>query len=197
MNVLLLGPDRGGLAAFLADQGEMVTRTEGPIDAEYIRASSAEVIVSYGYRHMISKEVLDAVGGRAINLHISYLPWNRGADPNVWSFLEDTPKGVTIHLVDEGLDTGDILWQESVDLEPGETLATSYAKLSDAVETLFRRHWEEFKLGEYRRVRQTGETSSHRRADLEGFRHLLRLGWDTPVHELQGKANAPDLEDGS
>ena len=43
---------------------------------------------------------------------MSYLPWNRGADPNFWSILEDTPKGVTIHIMDESIDTGDILYQK-------------------------------------------------------------------------------------
>ncbi|MCL0081308.1 hypothetical protein M1N64_03665 [Peptococcaceae bacterium] len=50
---------------------------------------------------------MDKFQGRAINLHISFLPWNRGADPNFWSFIENAPVGVSIHYLDEGIDTGD------------------------------------------------------------------------------------------
>ena len=38
-------------------------------------------------------------------MHISYLPFNRGAHPNYWSFKDNSPKGVTIHFIDNGIDT--------------------------------------------------------------------------------------------
>ena len=49
-----------------------------------------------------------------INLHISYLPYNRGAHPNFWSFVENTPSGVSIHQVDSGIDTGKIVIQKQI-----------------------------------------------------------------------------------
>ncbi len=55
-----------------------------------------------------------------INLHISFLPWNRGAHPNFWSFYDDTPKGVTIHLIDEGIDTGAIIYQKEITFDRNE-----------------------------------------------------------------------------
>ena len=39
-----------------------------------------------------------------VNLHISYLPFNRGSHPNYWSFVENTPKGVSIHEIDEQIE---------------------------------------------------------------------------------------------
>ena len=57
--------------------------------------------------------MLDQINYRAINLHISYLPWNRGADPNLWSAV-GMPKGVTIHYINDGFDTGDILFQKAI-----------------------------------------------------------------------------------
>ena len=44
----------------------------------------------------------------SINLHLSYLPFNRGKNPNVWSIIESTPCGATIHKIDEKIDTGKI-----------------------------------------------------------------------------------------
>ena len=66
----------------------------------------------------------------AVNLHVSYLPWNRGADPNFWSIVEGTPKGITIHKMNYALDKGDIIIQQPIQEFPDtETLETSYNHL--------------------------------------------------------------------
>ena len=70
-----------------------------------------KLIVSYNYKHIIQPEIIVLMNGRLVNLHISYLPWNKGSDPNFWSFIDNTPKGVTIHKIDNHLDTGAILYQ--------------------------------------------------------------------------------------
>jgi len=100
-------------------------------------------IISYGYRHIIKQDVIDAINGNIINLHISYLPWNRGADPNFWSFKENTPKGVTIHKVDAGIDTGPILVQKIVEFKDDEdTLRKTYDRLQREIVLLFFESWE-------------------------------------------------------
>ena len=71
-------------------------------------------MVSYGYRKIVLADVIDKMAGEIINLHISYLPWNRGANPNFWSFIDDTPKGVTIHEMSADLDKGRILCQKEL-----------------------------------------------------------------------------------
>ena len=45
---------------------------------------------------------------------MSFLPYNRGSHPNFWSFIDDTPKGITIHEIDEGADTGNIVFQKKI-----------------------------------------------------------------------------------
>ena len=125
---------------------------------------------------------------RAINLHISCLPWNRGADPNLWSFLDDTPKGVTIHFLDEGLDTGPIMAQEEVDFGVGATLKSSYDDLSRKIEELFIRLWPSIRLGKIHAREQPPGGSFHHRKDRGTVEHLLYSGWDTPVADLIGRA---------
>jgi len=123
-----------------------------------------------------------------INLHISLLPWNKGADPNLWSFLEDTPKGVTIHYVDRGVDTGDILAQQQVDYLPEDTLRTSYDRLSKAIEDLFKRVWPDIRAGGLKSLPQPGGGTYHRLNDRAVFNYLLEEGWNTSVEGLVGKA---------
>ena len=127
MKLLYLGPLREHIFDFLRSMGDEVMHCEGAVDDA--RVEQAGFIVSYGYKHILSPEITSRFSGKAINLHISLLPWNRGADPNLWSFLEDTPKGVTIHYIDPGIDTGDILAARVVAPAIDDTLRTSYLRL--------------------------------------------------------------------
>ena len=73
-------------------------------------------------------------------MHISYLPYNRGAHPNIWSFIENTKKGVTIHLIDKGIDTGDILVQKRVVLSKKDSFKNTYKKLHFHIQMLFKQY---------------------------------------------------------
>ena len=90
---------------FLLSFGDEVTRTEEPLESGMKCLEHVDFIISYGYRHILKKDLIEMFPRKIANLHISLLPWNRGADPNLWSFLEDTPKGVTIHYIDCSVDT--------------------------------------------------------------------------------------------
>lgn len=188
MNVLLLGPDPTALADFIRGAGDDIRRAEDPLDAGHELIDWADLVVSFGYRHIIDAATIARIEGRAINVHISLLPWNRGADPNVWSFLEDTPKGVTIHMLDEGVDTGAILLQQRVDLGAPHTLRSSYALLVNTADKLFRENWGRLREGRVTARLQGAGGSTHRSADLERFEHALTDGWDTPVAGLIGLA---------
>lgn len=184
--VLFLGPEDSPLIPWLREQGEEVIQTAATLSAQAVAGQRFSFLVSYGYRHILRKDILDLFPCRAINLHISYLPWNRGADPNFWSFIEDTPKGVTIHYIDEGVDTGDIIVQKKMEFgRDRETLATSYDKLQAAVQELFKQNWRQIKGGTCPRQQQAGEGSTHFVKDKEGLSHLLTDGWNTPVSVLE------------
>jgi len=174
---------------YIRSTGDDVHTTTEPLDAELLDSIQPAFVVSHGYRHIIRKQILDRFPSRAINLHISYLPYNRGADPNLWSILEGTPKGVTIHYLDEGVDTGDIIAQRRVELSSEDTLRTSYAKLQEALCDLFRREWAGIRTGRCDRRRQEGTGTFHKSKDLEAVRHLLTSGWDTPIASLQSRTD--------
>jgi methionyl-tRNA formyltransferase len=116
------------------------------IDLKNITEIQPNIVISYSYQHIIRADVLDSMQGKFINLHISLLPYNRGADPNAWSFLENTPKGVTIHQIDQGVDTGPILIQKEIFFdEDSETLGHSYEILQDEIQDLFRENWDKIR----------------------------------------------------
>lgn len=185
MRVLVLSPYPERLQAAIERSDEAIAH-DGPISAAWLAERAIDFIVSYGHRHIIRADSLRAVGGRAVNLHISYLPWNRGSDPNVWSFVEGTPKGVSIHQIDEGLDTGAILARREVRFGEGETLATSYALLQRTVEALFADLWSAIRAGRITPVAQElGSGSSHKLADRTKLAALLSRGWDTTIDDVE------------
>lgn len=189
MNVLLLGPEHRAISKMIESLGDSVRRTEEKIRADMNLVTESDFIVSYGYQIIIKEPLLELFPGRVINLHISLLPWNRGSDPNLWSFLNDTPKGVTIHRIEKGVDTGDILAQREVVFDNNETLKTSYDKLTSNIEKLFAEVWPEIRAGNRETMLQPEGGSYHRSKDKLKFAHLLHSEWDTPVSELIGKAN--------
>lgn len=194
MRVLLLGPRRPWLESYLLSFGDEVVRVEERLPAGSRAWSEVDMVVSYGYRHLIEASALERFGPRAVNLHISLLPHNRGADPNLWSFLEDTPKGVTIHVLDAGLDTGPVIAQREVIMSPDDTLATSYERLANDLETLFKETWPAIREGTATPRPQEPGGSSHGSADKKPYEHLLTTGWDTPVASLVGKAESTGRE---
>ncbi len=136
-------------------------------------------IISYGYRHLISSRVLKNYKNKIINLHISYLPYNRGADPNYWSFRENTPKGVTIHFIDEGIDTGPILVQKLCSFNESHTLKSSYNILIKEVEKLFFENFDSIIKKKITPKPQIGRGSIHFKKDIKE-----RLNYDIKVNEI-------------
>jgi len=100
-----------------------------------------DLIVSFGYRHIIDKKILLNLKKPIVNLHMSYLPYNRGAHPNYWSLVENTPSGITIHEIDQGIDTGPIIFQKKIkfntSLKPYNTFKKTYKILKKEIEKLF------------------------------------------------------------
>lgn len=189
MRIIVLGGIPSPITSDLSERGHAVLEWENAIDVNFLEQEGIEFLVSYGYRHILKAPVVDWLPGRAVNLHISLLPWNRGADPNLWSFLENTPKGLTIHHLDHGIDTGDIIAQREIYFDSRvETLASTYQVLNNSIIQLFREKLADILSGTSPRIQQSGPGTCHRMRDKARFVHLLTEGWDTPVWKLEGKA---------
>lgn len=187
MKVLFLGYLDSPLIPYLESAGETVIAREAKLGREEVAALGADFLVSYGYRHILKPDLLALFPERTLNLHISYLPWNRGTDPNFWSFVENTPKGVTLHRIDAGIDTGAIVAQKEVRFRGDETLKSSYELLRAEIEALFREWWPRIRAGEVVARPQSGPGSCHKKSDKAALEHLLVNGWDTPVRLLVGQ----------
>ena len=82
-----------------------------------------DLIALAGYMRLLTPTLINAYEGRILNIHPSLLPEFPGINSIERAYILEVPfSGVTIHLVDEGMDTGPILRQEKVELKPGMTL---------------------------------------------------------------------------
>jgi phosphoribosylglycinamide formyltransferase 1 len=91
--------------------------------ATWLEEHGVELVVLAGYMHLLTQPFLQRFPGRIVNVHPSLLPAFPGAHAiadAVAAGVETT--GVTVHLVDDGLDTGPVLRQEALPIEPRATL---------------------------------------------------------------------------
>ena len=157
-------------------QKDKVILWDKKLTLKYLNKLKPNLIISYNYKFIIKKEIIKKF--KIINLHISYLPYNRGANPNIWSFLDDTPKGVTIHLIDEGIDTGDIIVQKKVVINKNMSLKTSYKKLHRHIQMLFKYNLKKMKNLKYLKKQKKG--TIHYLKD----EFVLSNGYDTKIKDL-------------
>ena len=145
MVVLFLGNASSPLIPLIHSHGDEVMACNTQLDISFIEQLQPDFLVSSGYPYILKEEILRLFPSKAINLHISYLPWNRGADPDLWSLVDDTPKGVTIHYLDKGVDTGDIIVQREVNFFSRDTLGDYYGRLHRRIQELFNEYWPAIK----------------------------------------------------
>lgn len=187
MKILLLGEKCSLINDYLVSLGHDTYIFTDKLNEENV--SGYDFIISFGYRHIIKAEIIDLFPDKIINMHISFLPYNKGADPNLWSYLENSPKGVTIHKIDKGLDTGDIILQKEVQDNIDDTLKTSYDRLIVEIVKLFTDNAENILNNKITAYKQQGTGSMHYLKDKEKYIYLLeKSGYNTPVKDLAGKA---------
>ena len=117
------------LAAMLRNIGNSVEVLNKNVDKSIFEFKKFDLIVSYTYRYIIKLDIIELYKNRIVNIHNSYLPFNKGTSPNLWSIIDNTPKGVTIHFVNDKIDDGDIITQQLVEFDYNDTLCSSYFKL--------------------------------------------------------------------
>ena len=177
MRILFLGYNnkQTSLIDFLSEKRHEVTHYSAAADLDYFK--KFDFVISFGYRHIIKEDVINYFGNKIINLHIALLPFNRGSHPNFWSFWDGTPAGVTIHLVDKGIDTGDILHQKTVTFAKSEdTFTKTYSRLIKEIECLFKDNFNNILNCVTIPTKQKGEGSYHKSSDLP-----LIKSWDVNI----------------
>ena len=93
MKILCLYNNECALELFqwLKEQGHKTVVCTERLNVEWCRNQNFDLTVSYTYRYILTADILEALNGNVVNIHNSVLPWNRGADPNIWSIVKILP----------------------------------------------------------------------------------------------------------
>jgi methionyl-tRNA formyltransferase len=141
-----------------------------------------DVLFSFYYRKILSRDVLALAPRGALNLHGSLLPRYRGRCPVNWVLIHDERQtGVTLHYMEEKPDRGDIVGQRAVPITDDDTALTLFHKMTDAAAALMREMYPLLCSGRAPRLPQ-----DHTQASYFGGRKPAdgRIDWNRPARVI-------------
>jgi len=146
-----------------ADVVEAVEQGDGSIDLGVLA----------WWPSLVSQPLLAIPRNGFVNTHPSLLPHNRGKHYNFWAIVEEAPFGVSLNLVGEGIDAGDIVAQRPIPYDWLDTGETLYAKATDAMIQLFRDTYPTLRTLRFdRRPQELSAGSFHVASELDVASHF-------------------------
>ena len=163
-------------------------KARNPEFIEEIKAINPDVIVVVAFGQIIPSEIIHMPKYGCINVHASLLPKYRGASPIQWTVLDGCEySGVTTMLMDEGIDTGDILETATVKLDERETGGSLFDRLSLVGAKLLVETLDKAEAGQLHPVKQDDSQSSYVRMIDKSFG---LMDFTQPVEVLERKVRA-------
>jgi methionyl-tRNA formyltransferase len=138
-----------------------------PAGRDEVAALEPDCLLSVLFGYRIPEEWLAIPAWRALNLHPGYLPYNAGANPNVWPLVDGSPAGTTLHIMTESIDAGEIITQRKVATRPEDTAGSLYQRLMDASFEMFVEVWPDVRTR--RPVPQPPGGTFHSVAELDSL----------------------------
>ena len=183
MNVLLLSPYPDNLLSAIKKFNDEILIKNESVNIEFLKSNNIDFIISYGFKEIINRKVIAYMKNSIINLHISYLPFNRGFYPNLWSHLDGNQSGVSIHIIDEGIDTGKILLRKKISFDVNcHTFSSSYDILKKEIENLFISNWHQIRLNKIKGFKPLEKGTFHFKKEGLDFLKKINYNWDTDIN---------------
>jgi methionyl-tRNA formyltransferase len=155
---------------------------------EYLQSLSPDLYVLSSFRNLLDAELLALPSMGAINLHMAPLPRYRGAHPENWAIINGEKKmGFTVHFLDEGIDSGDILLQDEISIMPEDDILSLTFKLAIAGPSLLVNALHDIKSGTIKRIPQLESDASYYppRTPKDGF-----IDWSQRAYQIQNLVRA-------
>lgn len=139
--------------------------------------TESDIIISILYEHLLPPYVLENT--QCFNFHPGILPEYRGAGAFSWGLINKAQKsGITLHLIDEGIDTGNVIEIREFIISPKDTAYTLYQKGQDLIYKMFTNWFHDLLLGNYIATPQPEErAATYYRKDLnkaKDITHIIR-----------------------
>jgi len=157
---------------------------------DVIRNIQPDLVIVVAFGQILRKDLLNIPKWGAINIHASLLPKYRGAAPIQWAILEDQEKtGLTIMRMDEGLDTGPILFQEEIAILRDETAGHLHDRLAEKAGPLIIRTLQEMSARRVEERPQEHDKATHA-PKIE--KHMTGIDWALPAQRIAALVRALD-----
>jgi len=153
----------------------------------------SDFILSFGFRKIISENIIKKLKKPIFNIHLSYLPFNRGAHPNFWSFIENTPSGVSIHEINKKIDAGNIVLRKKINfnisLNEFSTFKKTYNYLFLEAEKLFKNNFNKIYNKKYDKIYNNYKGTFHLKNDLPKWMKNWNMNISLAKKKYQSKKN--------
>ncbi len=146
-----------------------------PAVLEALQSLELDYIVCIHLPTLIPRSVLSIPKHGVLNSHPAFLPYNRGWHSAVWSILDGTPFGATLHFMSEVVDAGDIVHQKALEKRPTDTGDTLYKRALALEFDVFREAWPSLASFSYTRTPQREEIATCRKMKELAYSHLQEL----------------------
>lgn len=138
----------------------------------FLKEAELHYIIGIHYPYIISNDLIDIPSVGFLNLHPSFLPYNKGWHTPSWAILEGKPYGATLHFMSEHLDEGDIIHQKKLKVSKTDTANSLYKKALDLEKQVFFEAFDDLISLSPPRIKQVHTGTSHNKKDLEKVREL-------------------------
>ena len=183
--------DHPGLVAWAQDRG-LPLEPPGPDLAARLAAVSFDWLLSIANLTIIPEDVLRLPTKGAVNFHDAPLPRHAGLNAPVWALIEgDTEHGITWHMIDEGVDLGDILVTRAFPITGDDTALTLNSRAFEAALESFPELLDQLETGAPKRRRQNLALRTYHGGADRPMGHGL-LDFAQPVDELERLVRALD-----
>lgn len=150
---------------------KLVTRIGHRESIDLVTSLTPDIIFVFGWSELIPKELLGVPPLGCIGSHPALLPKNRGRHPLIWALVEGlTESGLTFFYIDEGTDSGDILWQKSFEITLQDDAKSLYNKIIELATEAIRDFLPKLQDGTAPRLRQNASKASYwrKRSEKDG-----------------------------
>lgn len=136
-----------------------------------------DLIITVEYDKILDPLILGIPRLGGINLHFSPLPRHRGAFPVMWSLMEDQRAGISLHWINEQVNGGDLIAQQTIAIGANDTSYSLYLKLSKIGMELFKNHFPKIMRGTASRQPQSEAEATYHPA---GYPEQRMINWNNP-----------------
>lgn len=141
-----------------------------PVMVAKLASLDCDLGISCGFDPIMSGPLLNVPRNGWVNVHRSYLPLNRGLDPLQWAIIDQRPAGVSVHVMTEDVDAGEVLAQVQVPVLPSDDADALSARADQAAFALFCALWPRLEAGDV-----SGQKQDESLATYHSFQDCLAV----------------------